>query len=230
VLEDRTAKLRAHRLAWMLMVLVPAFGWLGTGVAHATAPACTVTGDLSFNEYVALSCSDIPAGVVEVDVNLPQNAGGRYTCAYVFDSTYAALPGTVSYGSVPYTGGGSTMGGPGSDGAIGYGRGDTYLNSACNAYGDSTVGDFVMVDADTNVIASGAATVTDTYTPPETTTTTTGGGGGGPDDPMVVALASAQDTTSGYVEQGVTVVATLLLLGLGVGVLIRYLRRAARSS
>jgi len=49
-------------------------------------------------------------------------------------------------------------------------------------------------------------------------------------DPVNDAFASSQTKMSGYVTTGIGVIITLLLLGVGVAVLVKYVRKAAKAA
>jgi hypothetical protein len=49
-------------------------------------------------------------------------------------------------------------------------------------------------------------------------------------DPVTSAFTSGQTSLTTYIGLGIAVVAAILLLGIGVSVLVKYLRKAARAA
>lgn len=49
-------------------------------------------------------------------------------------------------------------------------------------------------------------------------------------DPVSDAFTSGQSSLTGYITQGVGVIVAVLLLGLGIGLLVKYLRKAVRAA
>ena len=51
-----------------------------------------------------------------------------------------------------------------------------------------------------------------------------------PADPVDSAFSTGQTSISGYIASGIGVIVAVLLLGLGVGLLVKYLRKAVRAA
>jgi hypothetical protein len=208
----------------LLLAVVPAFGWLATGVAHADGPpACTVTlagaptsppSESTFAQGVAVNatCSNLQAQAGEVHAMSEVAVDGLHLLLICSEYSYGASMSGGPYNfSQGAEGGGSFEGG----------------TVGCNLWWTAA--------GVASVVPGGTQDFSKDFAPGATGVATYETSGLQPYVPGEVDLVAASfddgaATITSYVGLGVAVIAALVLVALGVGVLQRYLKRAADAA